>query len=125
MGTQNCLTARNLEPLLAATKHPTEPSVPGTNISYTHKSLNSICTKVHFKRHFKNLMPLLMSKHHPYPPTRHFSTISFEAHISGSCFWSILIRSCFTMSAMSFLKTGKELYLLSAWIKLVHLTSGD
>lgn len=50
MGTQKCLTAQHFKSLLAATKHSTNTSAPGTNISYAHKSLNSICTKMHFKR---------------------------------------------------------------------------
>lgn len=41
---------QHLKPLLAATKHSTDTSVPGTNIFYARKSLNSISTEMHFKR---------------------------------------------------------------------------
>lgn len=70
-------------------------------------------------RGWRNLMPPLMSKHHPIHQRDISLLISSEGHVWSSCFQSIPIRSCFTMSVI-FLKTGKELYLLSAWIKLVH-----
>lgn len=118
MGTQKCLTAQHLKSLLAATKHSTDTSVPGTNISYAHKSLNSICTKMHFKRLTEPDASFDVKKTTPIPQRDISLLISFEAHVSGSCFWSKALRFCFTMSAISFLKTGKELYLLSAGIKL-------
>ena len=71
-------------------------------------------------RGWHNLMPPLISKHHCYPPTRHFSADL----IWTSCSQRMPNRSGFTVSATSFLKIEKELYLLSAQINSWSARSG-